>query len=97
MSVSPSKPFIEYHQVISDVCRAEAKLREISEQKAQLGQKIAAFRMHYESVREETDRLANEDRALERNFRKDLQEASTTPIDQDAIKIYLTLYKVGLL
>ena len=76
------------------VVTTEAKLRELSEQKATLAQKIASFRQHYETYREETEKLQNEDRALERNFRKDLQESSATPVDQDTLKILLQLYKV---
>lgn len=43
-----------------------------------------------------TYRLQNEDRALERNFRKDLQEGSSVPVDQDSLKILLGLYKVQI-
>jgi len=61
-----------------------------------LGQQIASFRGHYDSYREETEKIQGEERAMERNFRKDLQEASAAPIDQDTLKILLQLYKVRM-
>lgn len=73
---------------------AESKMRGLLEQKGLLAQKVAAFREHYDAFREEMEMIQNEDKALERNFRKDIQEVASTVIDQDTLKILLQLYKV---
>lgn len=61
--------------------RPEAKLRELGEQSALLQHRISLFRTHYESAREEAERLQSDDRQLEKNFRKDLQVRQTSRQD----------------
>jgi WD40 repeat protein len=52
------------------------------------------FRLKVEAVKGEHQALMDEDRLMERNFKRELQEASVQPLDQEALKVMVAAYKL---
>jgi WD40 repeat protein len=76
------------------ITKTDQELATVGEERQVLLQKIAAYRPNLDSAKEAFEALHVEDRAQERNFKKELQEAVGVSLDQDAIKILITLFKL---
>ncbi|CAM9373592.1 unnamed protein product, partial [Choristocarpus tenellus] len=75
--------------------KLDKSLSDLMEKKAVAQERLEGYRLHVEMSREEIEALQAEDRMLERNFKKEIQEAASNPIDMaDMMAQLVQLYKL---
>ncbi|CBJ28164.1 conserved unknown protein [Ectocarpus siliculosus] len=75
--------------------KLDKALGELFEKKALAQERLEGYRLHVEQAREEIETLQAEDRLMERNFKKEIQEAASNPIDMAEMMAQLVqLYKL---
>ncbi|CAM9705114.1 unnamed protein product [Chrysoparadoxa australica] len=75
--------------------KLDKALTEVLQKRKVVEARLERFGLHVEATREEIEQLLAEDRALERNFKKEMQEAASNPIDMaDMMAQLVHLYKL---
>ncbi|CAN0362423.1 unnamed protein product [Pylaiella littoralis] len=75
--------------------KLDKALGDLFEKKALTQERLEGYRLHVEQSREEIEALQAEDRLMERNFKKEIQEAASNPIDMAEMMAQLVqLYKL---
>ncbi|CAM9147521.1 unnamed protein product, partial [Ectocarpus sp. 13 AM-2016] len=75
--------------------KLDKALGDLFEKKALAQERLEGYRLHVEQAREEIETLQAEDRLMERNFKKEIQEAASNPIDMAEMMAQLVqLYKL---
>ncbi|CAM9456895.1 unnamed protein product [Scytosiphon promiscuus] len=75
--------------------KLDKALGDVFEKKALAQERLEGYRLHVEQAREEIEAVQAEDRVMERNFKKEIQEAASNPIDMAEMMAQLVqLYKL---
>ena len=78
---------------VYSIADAEKKLVDLGTQKEAIIAQCTVFEGSKENEEQKLSALQGELLTKEKNFRKDIQESSTAPFDQDTVKMLLSLYK----
>jgi len=72
----------------------EAQIGKLETEKQALRVKVAAFAKSVETARDAMAALSEEDKQLEKDFKKEMQGVSTATIDQEGMRALLSLYRM---
>jgi len=75
------------------VAKIEARLATLSAQKKDMHGRCSSFRTKVDRVKDSFTQLQDADRLMERNFRREMQDKVAATLDQDTLKVLVTLYK----
>jgi chromosome segregation ATPase len=70
------------------------KLTAVTAERDVMKKRCDDFRLSVEAVKGDHQALMDDDRLMERNFKRELQEASQAPLDQEALKVMVAAYKL---
>ena len=78
---------------LADLNKVDEKFAGLFVQRDSLAASCVNFHKNLELSAAELAAAVEADKAVERNFRKEIQEASGAPLDQDSVKVLLGLFK----
>jgi len=76
-----------------DLRKVDDRIVGLIAQRDLLNKNMGSFQKNLDDATALFNAAQEADKAIERNFRKDIQEASSAPLDQDSVKVLLGLFK----